>query len=384
MLIQFSFSNYKGFRNEVLLDFLPASINEHKTTLLNDPSDGERVLPLIGIYGPNGSGKSTILEALTCLSSLVTSPVSVPARIKDVHCRFSSDCQDIPTRFDILFRSQGFLFRYQLHFLKGIITEENLFYGSLGGNDTGILFNRKESGIHPGRELMAFPLKAVSPSVSLLAWLNAYTDSPHVKAAYTWFNRLQGTSPCDLPIDQDRRRKLCRILQDIGLDIVDYSTVPDSYHKSPAVLLTHRPNSSCSFELPYEEESAGTRKLLSLLPSVLASLENGTLMIADDLDCILHPHTLRYLIGLYTNNEKNPRNSQLLFTAHSTAILQPTLLRRDEIWLCCRQEGQDTELYPLSSYKKENGLIPRNDEAYGKQYLEGRYGAVPAAPEALA
>ena len=26
---------------------------------------------------------------------------------------------------------------------------------------------------------------------------------------------------------------------------------------------------------------------------------------------------------------------------------------------------------------KENGLIPRNDEAYGKQYLEGRYGAAP-------
>ena len=52
-------------------------------------------------------------------------------------------------------------------------------------------------------------------------------------------------------------------------------------------------------------------------------------------------------------------------------------MRRDEICLCCRLEGTDAVLYPLSSYKKENGLIPRNDEAYGKQYLEGRYGANP-------
>ena len=158
MLIQFSFKNFKVFKEEVLLDFLPASINEHKNTLLKDPADGECILPLIGIYGPNSGGKSTVLNALSCLSSLVTASVTVPTRIKDVHCLFSSDCKDIPTQFDVLFRSQGFLFRYQLQFLKGNIAEENLFYGSLGGSDTGILFNRKESVIHPGRELISFSL----------------------------------------------------------------------------------------------------------------------------------------------------------------------------------------------------------------------------------
>ena len=45
MLIQFSFKNFKVFKEEVLLDFLPASINEHKNTLLKDPADGERILP---------------------------------------------------------------------------------------------------------------------------------------------------------------------------------------------------------------------------------------------------------------------------------------------------------------------------------------------------
>ena len=99
MLIQFSFKNFKVFKEEVLLDFLPASINEHKNTLLKDPADGECILPLIGIYGPNSGGKSMVLNALSCLSSLVTASVTVPTRIKDVHCLFSSDCKDIPTQY---------------------------------------------------------------------------------------------------------------------------------------------------------------------------------------------------------------------------------------------------------------------------------------------
>ena len=185
----------------------------------------------------------------------------------------------------------------------------------------------------------------------------------HAKAAYSWFSRIQGSSPRELPSDADTRRRLCGILQDLGLDIADYSIIPDSDHKSPAAFLVHSPYEGCTYELPWEEESMGTKKLLSLLPSILTSLDDGSLMMADDLDCILHPHALRYLIALYANRERNPHNAQLLFTAHNTAILQPAQMRRDEIWLCCRQEGQDTELYPLSSYKKENGLIPRNDEA---------------------
>ena len=221
MLMQFSFKNFKAFKEEVLLDFLPASINEHKNTLLKDPADGERILPLIGIYGPNSSGKSTVLDALSCLSSLVTASVTVPTRIRDMHCLFSADCKDIPTQFDVLFRSQGFLFRYQLQFSTGTIAEENLFYGSLGGSDTGILFNRKESVIHPGRELISFSLKAVPPSVTLLSWLNAYTDSIHARAAYSWFSRIQGNSPRELPSDMDTRRRLCGILKDLGLDITD-------------------------------------------------------------------------------------------------------------------------------------------------------------------
>jgi len=46
MLNQFVLRNYRLFKNETLLDFFPAPINEHKTSLLTAQGDGEFFLPL--------------------------------------------------------------------------------------------------------------------------------------------------------------------------------------------------------------------------------------------------------------------------------------------------------------------------------------------------
>ena len=76
MLVQLTLKNFKIFKEETLLDCIPGPINEHKASLIKDPLDGEQFLPVISIYGPNSSGKSTVLQGLTYLSSLITSPAS--------------------------------------------------------------------------------------------------------------------------------------------------------------------------------------------------------------------------------------------------------------------------------------------------------------------
>ena len=382
MLVQFSFKNFKLFQEEALIDFLPAPIHEHSDSLLRDPADGERLLPLMGIYGPNAGGKSTVLHALSCLTGLVTGSVSLSSGLPRVSCLNKPGFHRKPTEFDVLFRTQGSIFRYQLSFLGGQITKETLFYGGITGEDTGILYNRLDSRIHGGKELLSAPLDTVPPSVPLLAWLKDHWDSPHAHAAFDWFCsiRTQGSSP--LPDHPGQKKSLCCLLQDLGFDITDYEIIPSRETPEPLMTVTHTPlyqdsPSPYTYRLPLKEESQGVQRLFSLLPPLSACLETGGLLIADDLDRVLHPQGLRCLIRFFHNREKNSRNAQLLFTAHNTALLQPAYMRRDEIWLCCAKPDGDRELYPLSSYKKENGLIPRNDEAYGKQYLEGRYGALP-------
>ena len=168
MLIQFTLKNFKLFKEETLLDFIPGPINEHKASLIEDPLDKEQFLPVIAIHGPNGGGKSTVLHGLRYLASLITDSPSPLSLFHPIHHRMSPACADMPSEFDVLFRHRGFLFRYQLHLLRGTVTEENLFYGRLGGDAAGVLFGRKEDVFHLGKELPASPVGALSQGELLL------------------------------------------------------------------------------------------------------------------------------------------------------------------------------------------------------------------------
>ena len=75
MLSQFTFSNFKSFRDEVTLDFTPARIQEHNNSLIIDSNDDETFLPIAALYGPNGGGKSTVLEALIYLRDFIMRPI---------------------------------------------------------------------------------------------------------------------------------------------------------------------------------------------------------------------------------------------------------------------------------------------------------------------
>ena len=64
-------------------------------------------------------------------------------------------------------------------------------------------------------------------------------------------------------------------------------------------------------------------------------------------------------------------SGQLVFTTHDTTLLDPGLIRRDQVWFVEKDDQKSTHLYPLLEYS------PRKDEALERGYLKGRYGAIP-------
>jgi hypothetical protein len=58
-------------------------------------------------------------------------------------------------------------------------------------------------------------------------------------------------------------------------------------------------------------------------------------------------------------------------TTHESSLLDQDILRRDEIWFAEKDQQGATKLYSLLDF------APRNDLDLRKNYLQGRFGAIP-------
>ena len=125
--------------------------------------------------------------------------------------------------------------------------------------------------------------------------------------------------------------------------------------------------------------------MFHLFDFFMDALKNGMVLFVDELDAKLHPLLTRYIINLFHNSETNVGNGQLIYSTHDTVNLNKETFRRDEIWFAEKDKDGISEIYALSDYiledDKNAGKKVRNDATYNKDYLTGRYGAIPALEE---
>ncbi|MDT0328242.1 AAA family ATPase [Nocardiopsis lambiniae] len=151
--------------------------------------------------------------------------------------------------------------------------------------------------------------------------------------------------------------------------------------RAPEILFRHSRGSGADPLLPWEEESSGTRALVTLGFEAQRVLENGGVLVVDEIDASLHPHLSATLVSLFQDEEHNAGGAQLIFTSHDAALLGnirgEEVLQRDHVWFVEKDGQARTSLYPLSDFK------PRGDENRVRRYLVGRYGAVPEVDDEL-
>lgn len=403
MLSQFSFTNYKSFKKEAFLDLMAESIKDNATSVITDKGDMEKFLPVIVLYGPNGGGKSTVLEALGYLRAFVLQTIVISQMhekepkinamlekiskfdFKDKYHRFDPVCKDLPTSFDIMFRTAGREYRYQLSLLHNEIAEENLYVQVVGEKHADVIFERSADTCALGQEVEGIAVEKIKNTMPLLAHIALNYDIEVVDKAITWlmnihfvdYDNPQKERQIVIPKTESEQSKMFEMLQKMDIHISDLRIEKDLEGNIVNIYTKHTLEDGESFEILFEEESSGTRKLFSCLAEIIDCLEEGNLMVADELDAKLHPKLLRYIIELFTNKQTNKHGAQLLLTSHDMTTMIPEVFRRDEIWFCACNPQNASKLYSLISFKKENGHPPRNDEVYGKRYLEGHYGADP-------
>jgi len=120
-------------------------------------------------------------------------------------------------------------------------------------------------------------------------------------------------------------------------------------------------------EFELDEESSGTRRLLDLFPMLYSVKKHDMVFVVDELDRKLHPLLAYELVEKFLCQQQG----QLIFTTHTTHLLDLDLLRRDEVWLVQKKATGSAELYSLSDFKIRPDLDVR------KGYLQGRFGGIP-------
>ena len=397
MLCRFSFSNFRSYRSETMLDFRAVAENsEHRESLI----DGE-FLPVNVIYGQNGGGKSNVLKALMCLMYTVLKPIRETHTIlvddhgplTVVHCDpflFDPAAGEEPTEFLLYFRTETtpedkqrgvYEYCYYLSLLKGEVVSESLERRKPKSRPA-LLFSRENGSITLGAGLPKKISTSVNAKLPYFSFLCMNTAVPSIQAAQKWFESCllldygipQINSLLIVPDAADERDQFIRNLNACGIDAADYRI--EETQKGTKIYLSHSVNGR-SFELDLEDESAGTQKLFSALGPVILALREGRLLVMDELDAKLHPKLLRYVLSLFTSPEINAKGAQLLFTSHDMYTLKSSVFRRDEIWFASVNDQRESELYSLSSIRDENNDRIRTSAAYDKQYMEGRYGADP-------
>ena len=390
MLCQFSFSNFRSYRDETVFDMQATIATEHQESLITS-YPGIRALPTSVIYGPNGGGKSNLLAAFGALIDLVVRPIKelkknrVPIIVQEsipiLAFAFDDKSKNLPTSFEVFFTANSHEYRYYISILHGEVIEESLYRRLPNAKKPAKVFVRTNDIIEVGTVLKAGTInKSVNAKMPFLSFLGINYESQLIRDVITWFescivkNYASALSEFEMlyASNDDAKKVFIGVLNSLGIDIRDFHM--DDEKKA---LVTERLIEDQRFELNLLDESDGTQKLFNILPLIVIALTEGRTIVIDELDAKLHPNLLRNIVKLFTSPEINRLGAQLVFTSHDMTIMKNSIFRRDEIWFACLGESHASRIYSLFDIQDERNEKVSTRENYNKQYLEGRYGADP-------
>ena len=406
MLIRFSFKNFKSFKNENVLDMEATSLKEHEYNVVK--TDQVNLLKVAAIYGANASGKTNVLQAFDYMKKRILvsddSKKNSPIDEDNVYSYMINN-EPISLEVEILAKNNK-IYKYGFDVLKDSIVSEWLYEKRI--NKFYSVFEREKNNVTMKSNNKISGLANIDERT---LFLNIYSkidkDNEDFNNVYDWFvnaNYLDLGNPrfedfintrISLKIlsDEKYKKELLRFIKTFDSGIEGIKTTPNSLeevqnnNRVVKVELIHRGDNNELKALPLELESNGTRKMFHLFDFFMDALRNGMVLFIDELDAKLHPLLTRYIINLFHNSETNIGNGQLIYSTHDTVNLNKDTFRRDEIWFTEKNRDGVSELYALSDYildddgDRKTSKKVRNDATYNKDYLTGRYGAIPVLEE---
>jgi AAA15 family ATPase/GTPase len=421
MLVNFSVKNFLSFDNEAILSLIPVpKIMQHKQhVVLNKKIHS--VLKGCAIYGANASGKSNLIKALGLLANVIKEHGNINI-FNARYNQFKFNKDDV-TNFAIEYQVDGKLYNYSLSIDTEKVIEEELSYKVNKKDGYTTIFRRNKQKLYiPEQESREwYQYRTFPDNILFLSKLKddgiieqtKLSNREHFINTYSFIDSLmfvETKSKVSLPafysyFQKEEFRGFVRDLlksADVGITDILLEDIPQNQsvslfnelRPSPSLkagkngmLLSRRgdefyfffvnKNSLKAVKLKTKhgnvifdtsQESSGTVKLLDLALGLYLYSKNGKCFVIDELDSSLHTCLVKNILNelLSTDN-----SSQIITTLHDVHLFTQEIWRVDEIWFTEKKYDNSTQLYSLADFS------PRFDKTIGKDYLLGKYGAIP-------
>jgi AAA15 family ATPase/GTPase len=412
MFVEFSTRNFRSLRDEQTLNLICSSDRAHLET--HTLETGIRSVPRLNrasvVYGANASGKSNLIFALVTMRNLVLHSTAMrdaalPEHYTPYRLEYSSAAE--PTEFEITVLLDGTRYQYGFSYDAQRIRDEWLIVYKTGKGQSW--FDRRWNDAKSEHEWAPFSSYFTGPKETwrqatrpdaLFLTTAIQLNNEQLKPLWNWFmdglivvNWMgslgipQTLQRMDDPAFKSRALGLLRSA-DLHIADIQVENIPghqvafklepgkapelsSSAQDLPVVKFVHKLEGQDPVAFDGRYESAGTQRLLSYIGPILDALDNGKLLVVDEIDSSLHPMVVRFVLSLFLNPAVSRRGAQLWMTTHDTSLLDGDFLRRDQIWFVDKDDRQASRLYPLTDFS------PRKGEALEKGYLRARYGGVP-------
>lgn len=417
MIEEFSFGNFWSFKDIQTLKMTAAKIKSKNTELDNINvfaiNNDISLLKTKAIYGANASGKSNVIKALGSFIRIIKDSVKEEKVLNLIDSfQLSTETENKPTFFQLIFRIEKTRYRYgfeadeksiksewlfstpnkreqplfiregnmilddinKTHFEEGVMYQK-LFENSKDPifTDTSLFLTHLSS---TGFGKLSKQIIKIISSISIISGLghqgmygiagDSLSDSVKKKFILNFLKKADiGIE--DLDTVEITNENLPENIEDlVKEDLKKGKHIVSSRTKYNAELKPAGKN-DFSFSM---QESEGTKKMFELSPFIYRSMKEGTPLIIDEFDSRFHPLLTKKIVELYNSFEN--KKSQLIFTTHDTNLLSSDLLRRDQIDFVEKDKYGASHIYTLVEI---NGV--RNDASFEKDYIQGKYGAIP-------
>lgn len=388
MLLEFSVSNFRSIKDMQTLSFLATAMNEHEKTNTIQVTDKVRLLKSTTVYGANGSGKSNLVKAMWSMVNFIKAPFEDRKKFEE-HIqpfKFNTSTRNEGSFFQIMFILEGKTYRYGFVYLKGKIMSEWLF-GTANKNEVEF-FTRDEQKIYINKERFKEGIGLDTKTREDNLFLNVVFEfngkiACVIKDYLCEIFIVQGLDEeilqnysYNLIQNKANKHRLLEMLKLADLDIYDIGIDEDYDQKTKKIICQRKIFDENGQEVGLEtldfdkEASAGTKKMFIFAGIFVHLLKYGGTIIIDEFDTKFHTSLTKAIVKLF-NSEKN-KTAQLCFVTHDTNLLNNDLLRRDQIYFAEKNQRGETSIYSLNEIK---GV--RNDSSLEKDYIKGKYGAIP-------